>query len=179
MNVDHKLSHGLFSLGKRHWLTKALSVFGASYLIWLMVGAAMGNYIVRRSGGAELLWFETLLGQVLVSLPAFFFAFVITVLIGRMRPYQELKTDGLIDPYVKTSSFPSIHTTVAFAGATVFWGTPLGPFMLCCAVFVALSRVAVGVHFVSDIIVGALIGVIVTFATLVASGLLWMFYLAV
>lgn len=177
MNLDHKLSHGLFHVVKRHGLTRALSVFGASYLIWVMIGAAIGNDIVQRALGIDLLWFETVWGQVLVSLPAFLFAFVVTVLIGRARPYQELEVEGLIDPYVKTSSFPSLHTTVAFAGATVFWETPLGWFMMICAVFVALSRVAVGVHFFSDIIVGAILGVLITYATLVATALIWLFYL--
>jgi undecaprenyl-diphosphatase len=74
--------------------------------------------------------------------------------------------------YLVHRSFPSIHTTVAFAGATVFWGTPLGVFMLVCAIIVALSRVAVGVHFVSDIIVGALIGVTVTFMSIMTAGLI-------
>jgi undecaprenyl-diphosphatase len=172
MNLDHKLSHGLFHAAKKRGMTRAVSVFGASYLIWVMIGAAIGNDIVQRALGADLLWFETVGGQVLISLPAFLLAFVMTVLIGRTRPYLELEVDGLIDPYVKTSSFPSIHTTVAFAGATVFWGTPLGMFMLVCAIIVALSRVAVGVHFVSDIIVGALIGVTVTFLSIMAAGLI-------
>lgn len=179
MNLDHKCSHGLFGLARKHWLSKALSVFGASYLIWVMIGAAIGVYVFRLGAGDDLVWFETLWGQVLISLPAFLFSFVVTVLIGRVRPYQELKVEGLIDPYVKTSSFPSLHTTVAFAGATVFWGTPLGWFMLICAAFVAISRVAVGVHFFSDIIVGAILGVLITYATLVATALIWLFYLGV
>jgi undecaprenyl-diphosphatase len=170
MNLDHKLSHGLFHAAKKRGVTRAISVFGASYLIWVMIGAAIGNDLLRRALGVEVLWFETVWGQVLVALPAFFFAFVITVLVGRTRPYLELDVEGLIDPYVKTSSFPSIHTTVAFAGATLFWGTPLGVFMFVCAVIVALSRVAVGVHFVSDIIVGALIGVTVTFMFMLSVG---------
>jgi membrane-associated phospholipid phosphatase len=179
MNIDHKLSHGWYSLVSKHWLSRALAVFGASYLIWLMIGAAVGVYVYRLGIGEHLVWFETLLGQILVTFPAFGFAFLITRLVGRKRPYQEKGQDALIDPYVKTSSFPSLHTTIAFAGATVAWGTPLGPFILVCAFFVALSRVAVGVHFFSDIIVGAILGTFVTFATLVTVGVTWLFYLGV
>lgn len=181
MNLDHKLSLGLFYLAKRHGVTRALSVFGASYLIWVMIGAAIGNDLVQRSLGIDLLWFETVWGQVLLTLPAFLFAFVMTVFIGRARPYQKLEFEALIDPYVKTSSFPSIHTTLAFAGATVFWasGSPLSVFMFVCAVIVALSRVAVGVHFVSDIIVGAFLGAVITYTMLIASVLISMLFVGI
>ena len=59
-------------------------------------------------------------------------------------------------------SFPSGHTITAFAIAV-----PLGIFypslmvgLLFCAVSIALSRVLLGLHFLSDVVAGCLIGVI-------------------
>ena len=57
-------------------------------------------------------------------------------------------------------SFPSGHATTAFAAATVVavlvprWRIPA----LALAAIVALSRVYLGVHFVLDVVAGALIG---------------------
>ncbi len=57
-------------------------------------------------------------------------------------------------------SFPSGHTITAFAAVTafvVFYPALLIP-MLFCAVSVAASRVLLGMHFLSDVVVGAGIG---------------------
>ncbi len=57
-------------------------------------------------------------------------------------------------------SFPSGHTITAFAVAVAlgaFYPVMLGG-LLFCAVCVAVSRVLLGMHFLSDVIVGALLG---------------------
>jgi undecaprenyl-diphosphatase len=58
-------------------------------------------------------------------------------------------------------SFPSGHTITAFAVAisfglfypTLFWG------LLFCAVSIGVSRILLGMHFLSDVVVGAAIGI--------------------
>lgn len=57
-------------------------------------------------------------------------------------------------------SFPSGHTITAFAIAlavTAFYPS-LAAAMLFCAVSIALSRIVLGMHFLSDVVAGALIG---------------------
>ena len=58
-------------------------------------------------------------------------------------------------------SFPSGHTMNAFAvGSVVALSFPvLGPAVLVAAASVAASRVVLGLHFLSDVLVGALLGV--------------------
>jgi undecaprenyl-diphosphatase len=64
------------------------------------------------------------------------------------------------------SSFPSDSASFVFAIATGFclisWRWGLG--MVAFATFVGLARVAVGIHYPSDILVGALLGIAVTLA---------------
>jgi undecaprenyl-diphosphatase len=58
-------------------------------------------------------------------------------------------------------SFPSGHTITAFAVALTlgqFYPTLL-PGLLFCALSIAMSRILLGMHFLSDVIVGASIGV--------------------
>lgn len=63
------------------------------------------------------------------------------------------------DPF----SFPSGHTMNAFAFASVVaLGAPmLAPALLVVGVSVAASRVVLGMHYVSDVVVGAALGTIV------------------
>lgn len=57
-------------------------------------------------------------------------------------------------------SFPSGHTITAFAVAVtlgVFY-TPFLPVLLFCAFSIAISRILLGMHFLSDVVVGAVLG---------------------
>ena len=59
-------------------------------------------------------------------------------------------------------SFPSGHSTATFAVATVLAKRfPLfGPLCIAIALFVALSRVLRGSHFLTDVLGGAVIGIL-------------------
>ena len=88
----------------------------------------------------------------------------IKVAVDRPRPpeyFQKLGVDvhaPLGSP--RDRSFPSGHTTTAFGTATYlsFVYPPLAPIFMTLAALVGLSRIALGVHFPLDVIVGASIG---------------------
>jgi undecaprenyl-diphosphatase len=85
----------------------------------------------------------------------------IKFLVRRQRPEGEW---GRIYRNTDPHSFPSGHAARAFMIATV--GSVLGPTWLgfvlwIWAPLVAVARVAMGVHYVSDIVAGAALGVIV------------------
>ena len=81
-------------------------------------------------------------------------------LTGRRRPcqIQPHRWAKLLPP--DQFSFPSGHSITAFAVAT-----PLGLFypplmlgLMVCAISVAISRILLGMHFLSDVVVGSLLG---------------------
>lgn len=84
--------------------------------------------------------------------------------IDRERPFQNQELTWVRKVgQAHGNSFPSNHATNVFAGATLLaWYFPsLTYFLYIFAFFVAISRVALGVHFPSDILVGAMLGIFV------------------
>lgn len=79
----------------------------------------------------------------------------------RPRPYLTLDDVCTGRQMLKDASFPSGHSTAAFSMATVFSYTfPLGtPIFFGIALLVGSSRVYLGLHYPSDILMGAFIGV--------------------
>ena len=87
-------------------------------------------------------------------------SYALRELIGRPRPWRRYPLPHPLVPAPKDPSFPSAHTTIAFACATVttyFWPR-LGPSVFLLAVAIAFSRVYVGVHYPLDIVGGAALG---------------------
>lgn len=81
--------------------------------------------------------------------------------VGRTRPWLIL--EGLIPLVTENdpNSFPSGHTSAAFAAAVALWHTlprRWGVTVLICAAVMGLSRLYVGVHFPTDVLCGALVG---------------------
>lgn len=89
----------------------------------------------------------------------------------RLRPYQVFPQTNTNRRPLKDPSFPSGHTTAAFAMLTPWMlAQPmLIPVLLPIGIGVALSRVYFGLHFPSDTVAGALLG------TMTAMALSWWF----
>jgi undecaprenyl-diphosphatase len=89
---------------------------------------------------------------------------IIVFFYERPRPYINLPlAHKLIDvnPVENFQSFPSGHAIFLFALSAVIYGfnKKLGIFFLACSAIIALSRVFVGVHWPSDILGGAILGI--------------------
>lgn len=88
-------------------------------------------------------------------------------IVGRPRPFAEMGFDIIISPPHDAFSFPSCHALHSFAAATVLAyqtrktmpGVAWAGFALATAI--AFSRLYLGVHYLTDIVAGAAIGVIV------------------
>ncbi len=97
----------------------------------------------------------------------FFIVSVIKFLIGRVRPFEALSLrliEGVSYCFQAWNmSFPSFHTAAVFALVPILDKEfpKLKLFWIFAAVLIALSRVYVGVHYVSDLIAGGFIGILV------------------
>ena len=82
-------------------------------------------------------------------------------MIGRDRPYETLDARVLVTPGTE-KSFPSNHAVQAFLAATLVFGyyRRIGIILFVFATIVSLGRVYIGVHYISDILGGAVIGIL-------------------
>lgn len=79
----------------------------------------------------------------------------------RPRPYEVIQDIWLTGKPLDKFSFPSGHTlhAVAFSVMLLSYFPLLAPIVLPFTILVALSRVVLGLHYPSDVIAGATIGV--------------------
>ncbi|EOC99568.1 phosphatase PAP2 family protein [Caldisalinibacter kiritimatiensis] len=80
--------------------------------------------------------------------------------IARLRPYDILEKINTFNIYLKDYSFPSGHTTASFSLAVSLalnYSTLMIP-LIVIAGMVGISRIYLGVHYPSDVAVGAIIG---------------------
>lgn len=99
-------------------------------------------------------------------------------IVARIRPYEVVEgLKLLIEPQLDFS-FPSGHTCASFGAALAMysflerkWGIPL----VILAVLISLSRLYVGVHYPTDVIGGAVVGVLAAWGAvkMVKSGIMF------
>ena len=119
----------------------------AMLLLWLVANPFWKQWAVY-----ELFWISVLAALVMA----------LKFIIRRRRPEGEW---GAIYRNTDPHSFPSGHAARAFliaALAGLLGPSELGIVLWVWAPLVALARVAMGVHYVSDIIAGAIVGLLVT-----------------
>ena len=92
-------------------------------------------------------------------------------LVDRTRPYVSIKGLEPLGELPTDSSFPSGHSSAAFAAAiAIFIALPwimekkkahlIGVLFIVLASLIAVSRLYLGVHYPSDVLVGVILGII-------------------
>lgn len=99
-------------------------------------------------------------------------------IVARIRPYEMVEGLRLLIEPQPDFSFPSGHTCASFGAALAMysflerkWGIPL----VILAVLISLSRLYVGVHYPTDVIGGAVVGVLAAWGAvkMVKSGIMF------
>ena len=158
VNIDQALFFAIYNFGKSIPFGKELIVFFGEYLVIFAVALfltiAYREY--RRDKNAVKYLLPLLYGSAasLLVLP------LIRLLIPRLRPFIALSL-----PHTLTAlsySFPSAHTIFMFAFATgvYFVNKKLAWVLFVFGFLIGLARIAGGVHYPSDVLGGAVLGII-------------------
>lgn len=130
---------------------------GDSALIFMAFGAIlMISPKYRRYGVAIIL--ASALCYIIGNL-------TIKPIVGRLRPFEIDPSVTLIIDHPRGFSFPSGHAMTSFAWATVLCCIPMRPLVkavpIALASLISFSRLYLYVHYPSDVIVGAFIGIVI------------------
>jgi undecaprenyl-diphosphatase len=157
--VDFSLYQLLNDFAANHdWLEDPLRFFAVSAQ-WLFVAVLVVLFFARGKWksvngrrGVAAAGFSALL--------ALGIAHLIASVWDRARPYEAHASAHLFISRNPDPSFPSDHATAAFALAVAvfLWHRRAGWLMLVMATVLAVSRVAVGTHYPSDVLGGAALG---------------------
>lgn len=142
-----------FTSNAGDWIGEGSHLVAISVAL-LVVGWLISKPILKTTG------IETLLAHGIAAL----LSNGLKHLVGRPRPKFVHSGEWQFTPSWASGldSFPSGHTTVSFAVATVLAKRfpAFGPLCVSVAAFVALSRVLRGAHFPTDVMGGAVLGVL-------------------
>ncbi len=132
------------------------TTLGNAGVLFLAAAALMLCFKKTRKAGAAAL-LAMAIGFVCTNL-------ILKHLVSRPRPWLEVAGLTALVAENDPNSFPSGHTTAAFAFACALWRTAAEKWMkwaaLACAVLMAFSRLYVGVHYPSDVLTGVAVGLL-------------------
>lgn len=152
--INRKLQHQILDriMGKITHLGGATFTITAMVLLWIFAPTAISR--------------TALLSMIALAASHIPVAFI-KRLYPRLRPYDALPEAILSALPLKDHSFPSGHTTAIFSIVTPFAliFPLLAVLLVPLALIVALSRIYLGLHYPSDVIVGLLLGTSAGIAT--------------
>ena len=130
--------------------------FLASFLLWFMFALLIVLWMMKKGVKRQ---------HVVHAVVASFFAWgateIIKSLFPTLRPFQAQNINPLTITIPTDASFPSAHAASSFALATsIRKNGKLGFAFIVGAIFVSAGRVLGNVHYVADILAGALIGIL-------------------
>lgn len=153
--MEVEVMRRFFRLRRIHWLTwlmKTVSRLG-DWPLWVVSGLCLlaGGTPRQRSTA-----FATALA---IAASVLIFK-AVKHLVGRPRPFESWQGLTSLVPAPDKFSFPSGHTMTAFAAwAVIMQGVPgLGLPFLMVALLIGTSRIFLGMHYPTDVLVGALLG---------------------
>ncbi len=132
---------------------------GDSGAIWILISVLMLFLSSWRKTGIRTL--------ITMAVASVIFTLIMKEVVGRERPFNNpmglLGADDLIIPIpFGRYSFPSGHTLTSFAAATSIFlaNKKVGSVCMVAAALISFSRIYLYVHFLSDIIFGAIFGIL-------------------
>ena len=159
MNIDLYLFNLINGLAGRWAWLDYLAMFFAQYFEYFLLLALL----LFLATGFKKYWKMVLEALISATVARFVLMEIIRWLWFRPRPFVAGNFIPLINQSSKEASFPSGHASFYFALSTVIYcyNKKAGIIFYIASFLIVISRVFVGVHWPSDILAGAVLGVLV------------------
>ncbi|MGU3471286.1 phosphatase PAP2 family protein [Paenibacillus sp. D51F] len=150
--------------GRYAWLD-SLMIFCAEYLVLVMLGILALLWLTGRERNQKAV-FQACLAAALALLVGMF---LISPAVNHPRPFVASEHVHQLVAHTADASFPSDHSTLAFAlaASVMFVKRRTGLLLLAMALLTGLGRVFVGVHYPADIAGAALLSLLAALAVYV------------
>lgn len=162
--MDYQLYHLVNAFVQQHaWLGRGVGVF-ESWAVPAFALATVGLWLLARPGSSAH-WKPACVAALGSAAVALLVNQLIAAVWARPRPFTAHPDAAVWGARSHDPSFPSDHASAAFAiaVAVLLYDRVAGSLFLAAAVAVAVGRVAVGLHYPSDVAAGALVGVAAAF----------------
>ncbi len=162
MNFDVYFFQIIHNLANKWWLFDWFGIFLAEYLPYFIALFVL-FLLAKEKDWRQRIYFFALAG-LSVILARGIITEIIRFFYYRPRPFLALQFQSLLGNFDIAGSFPSGHAAAYFALAlAVFYfsaqgGKKWGWRFLIAAILIGIARIFVGVHWPSDVLIGAIIG---------------------
>lgn len=161
-NLDFSVLYWIQENIRTEWLDSLCAFLSWAFELgipWLILGVVLFCFKKTRAAGVILV--------AAVVLTFFFNELAIKNAVNRERPFTIDPTIPLAIEKPTSYSFPSGHTASCFAaaGALMFTHKKIGIPLIFFAVIMGLSRMYLFVHFPTDVIAGAALGLLMAWVT--------------
>ena len=135
-------------------ILSAVAIFCAHYLPFLTAFLSVFLILSHESRAAR---FIVVYGGIAVAMVVLL---ALQIIIGRQRPFEAVSGVKSLIGWPLGASFPSGHAMFfsALASGMYVGNKELGLLFACLALVIGVSRIAVGVHWPTDIIAGLILG---------------------
>ncbi|NIP32410.1 phosphatase PAP2 family protein [Candidatus Saccharibacteria bacterium] len=167
MKFDHLLFKKINDFAGENSLSDWVGIFGARYLIVIIIASLLKYVFVYKDKAERLVNIKVVFNAIFSAGLGLLFNFIVSIFIQRSRPFEIGLGENIYGSVWTAGSFPSEHTTIAFAIALAVFLTykKFGTILLVLAAIVGISRVYVGVHYPLDVAAGALVGIAMAYLT--------------
>ncbi len=156
MNVDFYLFEKINQFAGRFPFLDNIAIFFAKYFEYFLIFFLL-LFLIKNF---KKYWLMIIQSFVAAILSRFVITNIIRWIWERPRPFVGNNVNLLLS-HDSSSSFPSGHAAFYFAIATIvyFYNKKIGVLFFVASFLISLARVFSGVHWPSDILVGALVGI--------------------
>jgi undecaprenyl-diphosphatase len=157
MNLDVFLFNQINGLAGKSVCLDNVAIFFARYFEYFLI-LCLFLFMIKN---AKKYWRMVIQGFAAAILSKFVITNIIRWLFPRPRPFVENHANLLFDYNSAEPSFPSGHAAFYFAIATIvyFYNRKAGVLFFIASFLITAARVFSGIHWPSDILFGAIIGI--------------------